>query len=104
MDTKFGKDVSNEMLLNTAKFQGYSFYRSWVFKGKSTGSKIPPSHLPDWGYKNIYNYYSHHSKNTIFCTQGFQSLYELFISGFQELIQLESTFEYAYRIGLFDKG
>ena len=26
MDTKFGKDVSNEMLLNTAKFQGYSFY------------------------------------------------------------------------------
>ena len=104
MDTKFGKDVSNEMLLNTAKFQGYSFYRFWVFKGKPTGSKIPPSHLPDWGYKNIYNYYSHHSKNTIFCTQGFQSLYELFISGFQELIQLESTFEYAYRIGLFDKG
>ena len=59
MDTKFGKDVSNEILLNTAKFQGYSFYR-----------------FTD----------------------------ELFISGFQELIQLESTFEYAYRIGLFDKG
>ena len=28
MDTKFGANVSNRMLLNAAKFQGYSFYRS----------------------------------------------------------------------------
>ena len=28
-DTKFGSDVSNEMLLNAKKFQGCSFYRSY---------------------------------------------------------------------------
>ena len=32
-DTKFDADVSNEMLLNAAKCQGYSFYRFWVIKG-----------------------------------------------------------------------
>ena len=44
MDTKFGTNVSNRMLLNAAKFQGYSFYRFWVIKGKPTGggSKILP--------------------------------------------------------------
>ena len=26
-DSKFDKNVSNEVLLNTAKYQGYSFYR-----------------------------------------------------------------------------
>ena len=36
-DTKFGTNVSNEMLLNAAKCQGYSFYRFWVIKGKPTG-------------------------------------------------------------------
>ena len=42
MDTKFGTNVSNRMLLNAAKFQGYSFYRFWVIKGKSTrGVKLP---------------------------------------------------------------
>ena len=44
MDTKFGTNVSNKILLNAAKFQGYSF---WVIKGKPTwgrGGKItlPP--------------------------------------------------------------
>ena len=29
-DTKFGTDVSNKMLLNAAKCQGYSFYGFWV--------------------------------------------------------------------------
>ena len=37
MDTKFGTNVSNRMLLNAAKFQGYSFYRFWVIKRKPTG-------------------------------------------------------------------
>ena len=37
MDTKFGTNVSNRMLLNAAKFQGYSFFRFWVIKGKPTG-------------------------------------------------------------------
>ena len=42
-DTKFGTNVSNEMLLNAAKCQGYSFYRFWVIKGKLTeGVKLPP--------------------------------------------------------------
>ena len=36
-DTKFSRNVSNEMLLNAAKCQGYSFYRLWVIKGKLTG-------------------------------------------------------------------
>ena len=43
-DTKFGTNVSNEMLLKAAKCQGYSFYRFWVIKGKPTrGSKLPHS-------------------------------------------------------------
>ena len=37
MDTKFGKNVSNRMLLNAAKIQGYSFDCFRVIKGKPTG-------------------------------------------------------------------
>ena len=37
MDTKFGANVSNRMLLIAAKFQGYSFYCCWVIKGKPSG-------------------------------------------------------------------
>ena len=36
-ETKFGMNVSNEKLLNTAKCQVYSFYHFWVIKGKPTG-------------------------------------------------------------------
>ena len=44
INTKFGTNISNRMLLNTEKFQGYSFYRFWVIKGKQTGGvKITPS-------------------------------------------------------------
>ena len=47
MDTKFGTNVSNRTLLNTTKLQGYSFYSSWVIKGKPTGGvKLPPLPLP----------------------------------------------------------
>ena len=48
MDTKCGTNVSNRMLLNAAKVQGYSFYRFWVIKGKPTGGgvKLP---LPTQG-------------------------------------------------------
>ena len=44
MDTKFGTNVSNIILLITAKFQGCSSYRFWVIKGKPTvgGIKLPP--------------------------------------------------------------
>ena len=45
-NTIFGMNVSNEMLLNVAKCQGYSFYRFWVITGKPTGGggerKFPP--------------------------------------------------------------
>ena len=42
-NTKFCTVVSNKMLLNAAKCQGYSFYRFWVIKGKPTGEcKITP--------------------------------------------------------------
>ena len=41
-NTKLSKSISNDMLLNTAKFQGYSFYRFWVIKEKPTrGVKFP---------------------------------------------------------------
>ena len=36
-DTKFGTKVSNKMLLNAAKCQGYSVYHFWVINGKPTG-------------------------------------------------------------------
>ena len=45
---KFGMSVSNKMLLNAAKCQGYSFYCFWVIKGKPTGggdSPLPPPRL-----------------------------------------------------------
>ena len=32
--TKVGRNLSNKMLLNSAKFQSNSFYRFWVIKGK----------------------------------------------------------------------
>ena len=37
-------NVFNRMLLNAAKFQGYSFYQFWVIKGKPTGGdgKVTP--------------------------------------------------------------
>ena len=43
MDTKFRMNVSNRMLLNAAKFQGYSFYCFWVIKGKP--NPPPPATL-----------------------------------------------------------
>ena len=35
-NTKFGMNISNKMLLNAAKCQGYSFYPVSVIKGKPT--------------------------------------------------------------------
>ena len=44
-DTKFGTNISNKKLLNTAKCHCYSFNRFWVIKGKPTGAgnKITPT-------------------------------------------------------------
>ena len=39
MNSKLGTNVSNRMLLNAAKFQGYSFYCFWVIKRKPTGER-----------------------------------------------------------------
>ena len=51
-DTKVAKNISNEMSLNAAKWQGYSFYRFWVIKWKATeeregggGGNYPPFRL-----------------------------------------------------------
>ena len=46
-DTKFGMNIFNKKLLNTAKCQGYNFYWFWVLRGKPTGGgeealKLPP--------------------------------------------------------------
>ena len=68
MDTKFGTMVSNRMLLNAAKLQGYSFSRFWVIKEKTTegGHKIivrPPPRLElsiDWK-----RYYFYHKKTNL---------------------------------------
>ena len=40
-NTRFGTNVSNKMLLNAAKWQGYSFYRFWVIRGKQEEVKLP---------------------------------------------------------------
>ena len=46
-DTNFGTNVSNQMLLNSAKCECYIFHRFWVIKGKPTrerggkGIKLP---------------------------------------------------------------
>ena len=42
-DTKFGRNVSNKILLNAAKCQSYSCYRFWVIKGRPAGE--------GWGVK-----------------------------------------------------
>ena len=44
--TKFGKNVSDKILLCASKFQGCSFYRFWVIKRKPTGGKITPLPTP----------------------------------------------------------
>ena len=36
-DTKFDANISNKIFLIAAIYQGYSFYRFWVIKGKLTG-------------------------------------------------------------------
>ena len=42
-DTKFDTNVSNKMLLNVEKCQGYSFYYFWIIKRKTKGgNKITP--------------------------------------------------------------
>ena len=52
MDTKFGTNVSNRMLLNAAKCHGYSFYCFWVIKGKPTGGTITvPDPIADFRIK-----------------------------------------------------
>ena len=45
-NTKFGTNVSNEMLPSAAKCQGYSFYRFWVIREKPTGSVKLHPHVP----------------------------------------------------------
>ena len=46
-DTEFGPNVSNKMLLNASKCQGYGFYRFWVIKGKPTGREVKLLPHPD---------------------------------------------------------
>ena len=44
MDTTFVTNVSNRMLLNPAKFQGYSVYHFWVIKRKPTEGNLNNEH------------------------------------------------------------
>ena len=57
--TKFGTNVSNKMLLNAAKYQGYSFYRFWVIKGKPVFfvSKLLNNPLSSYSLRN-FNFFS----------------------------------------------
>ena len=43
--TKFGINISNEMLLIATKYQGYSFYSFRVIKNESTGGGKNTPHL-----------------------------------------------------------
>ena len=58
-DTQFGVNVSNEMLLNAPKCQGYTFYRFWV-KGKPTGGvKLPiTTHMrvKCWNQRSVFSW------------------------------------------------
>ena len=45
-NTKFGRNLSNKMLLNAAKCQCYSFYRFCVIKGKPIGRRGSKIALP----------------------------------------------------------
>ena len=45
-NTKFGSNVSNKMLLNSTKCQGYSFYRFLVIRGKPTTGNFTSPHPP----------------------------------------------------------
>ena len=46
MDTKFGMNISNKMLLNAAKFQGYSFCHFGVIEGKPIGGGVGQNYPP----------------------------------------------------------
>ena len=54
-DTNFDTNISNKMLLNAAKCQGYSFYLFWVIKGNQAGVKLLPlpTHIRVKGVKGI---------------------------------------------------
>ena len=50
-DTKIGKSISNEELLNAVKYKGYNFYCFWAVKRKQYGGvklhlppPLPPTH------------------------------------------------------------
>ena len=53
-DTKFGMNVSNEYLLNAAKFQVHSFYGFWVIilRENQQELEIPPPRLDLKWYPN----------------------------------------------------
>ena len=46
-DTEFCRDISNKLLLNTAKCQVYSFSRFWVMKGKLIQGVELSNYLPE---------------------------------------------------------
>ena len=52
-NTKFDMNVSNKILRNSAKCQGYSFYRFWVIKRKPTVCKSTPTQPPRLGLRDI---------------------------------------------------
>ena len=43
------------MLLNAAKFQGYSFYRFWVIKGKQTKGRVILTTPTEIRVKSLWN-------------------------------------------------
>ena len=57
-DTKLGMNVSHKELLNAAKYQGYSFYRFGIIKGKPTGGvKLPPTPTPRLGLNSVLSFH-----------------------------------------------
>ena len=68
-DTKFGTVISNIMLLNAAKCQGYGFYRFWVITRKPTvRDKITPPSTPRLGLSwNFLNFAMRTTLLILFC-------------------------------------
>ena len=49
IDTRFGMKVSNRILQNAAKCQGYGLYRFWVIKENHFGGRVKLHPLPRLG-------------------------------------------------------
>ena len=70
MDTKFGTNVFNTMLLIAEKFKGYSFYSFWGINGKPTGKEGGGVKLPFEEFGQYYDWNFSVLNGDYFCWKG----------------------------------